>query len=123
MKKWIIAICVVISGLLLFAIAAKLCGDLDVYHLSQPVPHGQFEGSDQEMLYGIFFILLAGVSLLVTFVSTVATGLKWNRMLFRNVTYLNLLYWTLCIPIVIYIICYSSWALWHTIHNCMRYLW
>jgi len=123
MKKWIISACVAAVGLLLLGISAKLCGDLGAYHLSQPGSHGQFTGSDRGLLLWFFAILLAGVAILGTIASLVAVGLKWKRITFQKTTYPNLFYWTLCIPIVAYILCFSSWATWNTIRDCMKYLW
>lgn len=121
-KKWIISAGVAIAGLLLLAFAAKLCGELDAYHIAQPGPHGQLAGTDRELLFWLFLVLLGGVSLLAVLVSAVAAGLKWKTILFRNVACPNLLYWTLCSPIVACILCVPSWVLLHIIPEYMRYL-
>ena len=122
MKKWIIAVCVGLIGLILLAVGVKLNGDLDAYYLSQPGPHGQFTGSGRGLLLWFFFILLAGVSLLAALVSAITAGLKWRCITFQKVRYPNLFYWTLCIPVAVYLICFPSWALWHTVGDYLKYL-
>ena len=123
MKKWIIAASIGTIGLILLGIAAKLNGDLDAYHLSLPGPHGQFTGAGQEFLIAFFFMFLMAVSLLAGVATAIGVILKWRSIALVRVRYANLLYWTLCIPLVLYILCFPAWALWHTIGGCMEFLW
>lgn len=123
MNKWKMLICVAGLGLVLLAIAAKLCGELDTYHLSQPEPHGQFTGSDRELLLVFFVVLLVGVTLVSLLVSGVVAVFKWKQVTFQGTKYASLFYWSFCVPIATYLLSFPSWALWHTVKDCRRYLW
>jgi hypothetical protein len=123
MKRWITAAAIGATGLALLAVAAKLNGDLDAYHLAQHGPHGQFTGAGQEFLIVLFVMFLVGTFLVAAIASGIGTGLKWRRVAFQNVQYSSVIYWALCIPIAVYVLCFPIWALWHTIGDCMEFLW
>jgi len=122
MKKLIIALCVALIGLIALGVAVKLNGDLDAYHLAQPGPHGQFTGGDRGLLLGLFAVLLAGVAVLSAVVLGITSFLKGRRIGLASVTYNSLVYWLFCAPVVLYVFCFASWALWWTVQDYNMYL-